>query len=281
MGAVAVAGMGQIMNLLMEWILSLVVNWITGLFSFVSSFVSASFFQNEFVDASLDLFYRVGVGVLTLGLIKAIIMQVEGASHGNGFDRSCIFSFIKAYGLLIFCRPIILLMFEGTNTLANTMVSGIQVSVNFTVAGQILTVAPMYTIGLIVTLVCTISVLLQILRQYMVIYIQVLTGYLYIYDVAAGNDQALGEWARDVLSGRITFALQYVCYIYGMSTISSAINNLDVGQLLLSLIFLLSANTIPALLKRWGYTGSTAGGAFGRFMGTAANVGMTVARFAV
>lgn len=281
MGAVAVAGMGQIMNLLMEWILSLVVNWITGLFSFVSSFVSASFFQNEFVDASLDLFYRVGVGVLTLGLIKAIIMQVEGASHGNGFDRSCIFSFIKAYGLLIFCRPIILLMFEGTNTLANTMVSGIQVSVNFTVAGQILTVAPMYTIGLIVTLVCTISVLLQILRQYMVIYIQVLTGYLYIYDVAAGNDQALGEWARDVLSGRITFALQYVCYIYGMSTISSAINNLDVGQLLLSLIFLLGANTIPALLKRWGYTGSTAGGAFGRFMGTAANVGMTVARFAV
>lgn len=258
---------------LQQWFFSNVVNWLVDLFDVCIQLLQNSFFDHSFVSGLLRFFEVVGGLMLAVGFLKRLISEAEKQMHGEGgvfIDQ--FWDLIKAYALLLFCRPAVLSSHELMVYLADLITS------NFYVApGRLngitlnaVTSSLFEILIVIVAIVCTIIMLLTILRQYVILLVQILTGYLYVFDVAAGNSNAIAEWGRDMIGARIAFSLQLVFYEFGITELATSFTG--GGQLVVAGVALLGASIVPTVLKRWGYANQNGGGALGRFASTAAMV---------
>ena len=169
------------------------------------------FFGHAFIRESLDFFGWVAGLLLTCGFVMQLCHIVERAAHGETTPvADIVLPILRGYGMLLFCRPVILYLNELFWSLTDALSD--------------------------------------------------ITG--------AFPADVLGEWARDVLAGYITFGFQLVLYRVGMILLN---DNLLVGIALLA-----TTGAVPVILRRYGYANQT--GSIGRYAGQAVNIGMSVAR---
>ncbi len=248
-------------------ILALIAKASTALFNFITTMLNQSFFTHDFVKGTLNFFQTIGYILLLAGFVKSLITAVEQHVHGDGNDIGArCFSFLKAYGMLLFCRPIINYAHELVLTIVRLITASLSpdftiISIRFNdIINGTGTAGIVFSIIFIIMLIVSVLMVFHLFKQYVVIYVQVLTGYLYVFDVAAGNDGAIGEWGRDVISGRLTFGLQLLCYSAGMDFAATGYNTNHVPTYFIAGVLLIGAASIPSILKRWGYSSGSSGG---------------------
>ena len=255
-----------------EWFFSGVVNWLVDLFDICLQMLDNTFFEHEFIIGLLRFFEVVGVVMLGIGFIRRLLVEVEQQRHGEGGNTFGLFvDIIVAYGMLLLSRHVVLASHEFLVYIADLIAS------NFNVAPNGLSVimlnptasSLLEVIVVVIAVVCTIVMILAILRQYIILLTQILTGYLTVFDVAAGNFGAIGEWGRDVFGARIAFALQLILYKFGIVEMANGFTG-NGGHLVVAAAVLLGVSVIPSALRRWGYANQSGSGALGRFVSTAA-----------
>lgn len=257
---------------LQEWFFSNAVNRLVDLFDVCIQLLQNTFFNHSFVAGLLQFFELVGILMLAIGFIRRLLVEADRQTHGEGGNVFEMFKDVfKAYAMLLLCRHAVLASHEFIVYIADLITSNFNVAPSAMNGLQInLTVMSLFeVITVIIAIVCTVVMILAILRQYVIILVQILTGYLYVFDVAEGNIGGIGEWARDVIGARISFALQLIFYQLGITELSNAFTG-NGGHLVVAAAVLLGVSVVPTALRRWGYANQSGGGALGRFVSTAA-----------
>lgn len=260
-----------LLSSLTSWVFGSMTGWLVDMYEAVLTVQNNTFFRHDFVSGLLSFFEVVGATLLVVGFVKRLIVTTEAQTHGDGAESvwDIFKDLLKAFGLLIFCRPIVLFSHDLLMYLADLITANLNAATgNITALSiNVLSTTILSLISLIVAIVCSFIMLFTVLRQYAIMLIQIFTGYLYVIDVAGGGGNGLGEWARDVAGARIAFAMQLVFYKFGMMELA---NNLAGGAgLFVAVSCLLGASIVPSVLKRWGYANQTGSGALSRFASTA------------
>ena len=256
-------------------------NALAHVFHIVLRFLQQNFFSHGFISATLNFFEAVGALMLLAGAVKTLIVAAEQHLHGeSGGLGARMLNFIKAYAMLFLVMPVVLLSHSFVIRLSMRIAapfvpdfSDVEITMKDASLLDGAASSILFAIIFTIMLISSILILFHTLKQYVTLYVQVLTGYLYVYDVASGNSNAIGEWGRDVITGRITFGLQLICYQVGMYLCAGAFSNEDYTSLLVGSALLIGVCTIPSALKKWGNAvGGGGGGAIATFASVAASV---------
>lgn len=251
------------------------------LYTFITTDLPSNFFDNQFVSASLDFFQWFGIVIFAVSFILMLLNVIESRAAGEYVNFSTVFSGIyKSFILLVFSRPLVIWAFDFSHTIATSLLSGIANNVTLpqlpTGLGAILDgikEAGNLSLISIIMLIMTIVVFFQILTLYGMLYIQIVTGYLYIADVMRGDQSAIIEWTRDVASTGITFMLEYIFYSAGFYIMDmNALNSISACAP--GLILIIGSAAIPTALRKWGYShgSGSARGVISAFTGAASGV---------
>lgn len=261
-----------LISALSAWLFGSISEWLISMYEAVLVVQTNSFFEHEFVSGLLTFFEVVGGSLVVAGFVKRLIIDAEKQLHGDGCEsvKDIFMDFLKAIGLLLLSRHVVLLMHSALMYVVDLVTANMAISKgNISVLmSSALMSSILNLIAMIVALVCSVIMLFAVLRRFAIMLIQIFTGYLYVFDVLGGGGAGIGEWARDVAGGCIAFALQLVFYKFGMMELA---NNITGGKgLFVAVSFLLGASIVPTVLKRWGYANQSGSGALGRFASTAA-----------
>ncbi len=257
---------------------------VSHLFHIVITFLQQNFFGHPFIGATLGFFEAVGGIMLLVGLLKSIILSAEQSMHGEAPALGAkLMSFLKAYAMLLFCRPVVMFfhmfIINIVSLIASPFIpdfSDMEITMkDFNLLSGALS-SILFAVVFAVMSIATVLMIFHVFKQYITLYVQVLTGYLYVYDIASGNDNVIGEWGRDVVSGRLTFGLQLMCYQVGMYLCAGAFSGNDYVSYLVGGVLLVGVCTIPSALKKWG--NSVGGGGGGGIANLAYMASMMISR---
>lgn len=255
-------------------------NWLPLLFTAISrslcdaigNFVNALaviysnvFFATEYINEFLDFFYFLAWIILSVGFIKGLVTELDRSYHGEASLLQDLFkNFMMASGVIFFARYGVLWANEMTIKLINDLTNvtmgsiwdaAIGISVGVMGASSIV----WFLFVLLIVTVVSIITIWNAFKRSGVLLLQIITGYFYSFDLAAGNSGVLGEWIRDIVSGCITFGLQMILYQVGMKYVADGLIRLSgpIGffnpNLIVGLTFLATAGSIPTIMRRWGY----------------------------
>lgn len=249
----------------------------------------AAFFGHAFITESLDFFMWVAGILMAFGFLAQLGRILERAAHDELTPAAeVVFPILRAYGMLLLCKPAVLwlnaLFLDITDRLSNVSGHAAESMFEVIAAGWEMTVANwLLTLGMVII---TAMMLLRLCKRLVTIYIQIAAGYFYCFDLMRGSN-VLGEWGRDVLAGYITFGIQMVIYKAGLVLLATGLYNsgnvfsLADGNMLVGCVLLLGVGVVPMALRRWGYANQQGSGGFGRAVGQAVNVGMSIAHLAL
>jgi len=259
-----------------------VIDAVDTVYTLTLTIMTAGFFNNAYVVESLGFFRFLSFMILAASLVFSLFSMLEKEMHGDYSDRKAIaFNFIKAWGMLLLVQPVVMLtndwIFRTSDMLSNVSLTNSvsEAMSTLTAPARLATLGVYDMILLIVIAIVSVIVMLAALSRYAVLYIQILTGYLYVFDVGRGNTNAIGEWGKDVLAGCITFGMQFICYRIGMVMIANGIVFGDIPGTIVGLAFMVGASTAGATLKKWG---TAIQKQRGQGMTQLVNVGMMAAR---
>ena len=273
-----------VLTLFLNWSFSQAVDLTGWIYNSLTSTLNASFFDNAYIRETLSFFQWLAGILLTFGFVSALFRLLERSAHGESVNPTWMFfSAAQAYGMILFCKPIMFWLNEAFYDLANVLTNvSITVDVSQTMSHMQPGLQSQLVRSLIVTIIIVVVsciVLFKALQRFVVIYIQIATGYFYVFDLMHGNN-TLGEWGRDVISGFVTFGFQYCLYRVGMvlilqgATDSGALINFTNSNFVVGLCFLLGVGAVSASLRRWGYANQPSGikQAFGQAMSLAGGI---------
>ena len=104
--------------------------------------------------------------------------------------------FVAAYHCSVISVPSLLEPIGLSNNLGSSYLGNLQ------------SVTVQLAVVILVMLVATLIMFLSLLKRFATLYIQILLGYVYIFDVVKGNTNSVGEYAREIAAGIITFFVQ-------------------------------------------------------------------------
>ena len=258
-----------VLTLLLNWVFSQAVDLTGWIYNSLTSTLNTAFFNNAYIKETQSFFQWLAGILLTFGFVCALFRLLERSAHGEPVNPSWMFfSAAQAYGMILFCKPVMFWLNEVFYELAEklTYVS-ITVNVSKTMSHmqpglQSQIVRSLIIVIIIVVVSCI--VLFKALQRFVVIYIQTATGYFYVFDLMHGNN-TLGEWGRDVISGFVTFGFQYCLYRIGMVLILQGADdrgdfiNFTNSNFVVGLCFLLGVGAVSMSLRRWGYANQPSG----------------------
>ena len=244
------------------------------------------FLGSAFVGSMMRFFRWLALILLFCGSIVRLLRMLEAIRHGEAAGMGdLLFDLLKGYGLVLFCLPVV----EWMNTLFGTCTAQVlDAAVSVETTGSLLGTlsasdgkiwgTSLLLFGLVVV---TVIMLFRVMKRACTVFLQVVVGYLYAYDLVKGND-VLTEWCRDVLAGYITFAFQLLFYHAGLQLLTNGLRgsgSLLGADTLVGITLLVGVSVIPAALRKFGQTPPP--GSFARGLGQAVNIGMGIARLAM
>lgn len=245
------------------------------------------FFNTQYVNEFLDFFYFLAWIILSVGFIKGLVTGMERSYHGEAsLLDDLIKNFMIASGVILFARYGVLWANEMTvkliNDLTNVTLGSIWDAAAGSTVGLVNTSSVLwFVVVLIIIIVVSFKTLWSAFKRCGILLLQIITGYFYSFDLAAGNSGVLGEWVRDVVSGCITFSLQMILYQIGMRYASDGLlrlfpsEGINNSSVIIGLTFLATAGSVSTIMRRWGYANQQGSGR----MTQAAYLALSAARF--
>lgn len=273
-------------NVFQNFIIQKVIDFLSNVIPVITNNIHTTFFGNSFITALLGFFKWLAFILLTCGMVARIMRIQEAAHHGEPFHLGDILlDVIKSYGMILFCFPVIQflndLFMSSTDRIINLVANG-EPAVG--IVDVIMARPPelfgnmLLGIGLEIV---TIIMLFRSMKRACTIFLQIVLGYLYSYDMMKGSNM-ISEWIRDVLAGYLTFAFQLMFYRVGLLLMTQGLRvsaNLFQGSTLVGITLLVGVSVIPTALRKFGQPAPP--GSFARGFGQAVSLGMSVARFAL
>lgn len=261
--------------------------------SLANNLGSDLFFGNAFVKESLAFFQWFAAILLAAGFLVELLKSAERSAHGERISfAEGVFGLLKGYGMILFVYPVMMCLMDIFTIISNALCNiGISSPPFVETLQSTLSDASLVTLfvsGIVTLTICIVSVmmLVRIFRRFAIMYIQILTGYLYVYDLAKGNN-VLGEWGRDVIAGFITFHLELTMYNVGLKLLAIGISETGSifsflnGNTFVGLTFLFSVGIAPLVLRRWGYANQSSHRMGQMLMQGASTTASIAARFIV
>ncbi len=249
----------------------------------INNGVQSIFFQNNFIVMFLALFKWLAMILLTVGFIARLMRMLDATRHGESADfRDCLTDILKAYGLTLFCLPIMNFLNQLFAVVSNQVVALIPQNPSFSITAALLGRANVTgnLLLVIVVLVIVLIMFFRVMKRVCVIFLQIVLGYLYAYDIAKG-DNMIGEWAKDVLAGYLSYFFQMMFFRIGIALFSaglSAGSSPYSGDCLVGLALLIGVTAVPSALKKFGQSSSSG---VGRSFGQVVMMGASMARFII
>ena len=113
-----------------EFIYKVIIEMLVWFYETFNEVLNIHFFNHSFVSGLLGFFEVVGAVVLVIGFVKAVITETERQLHGEGFALGQrALDFLKAFGLLLFCRPVVLGSHSFMLDLADLITSNLTIDI--------------------------------------------------------------------------------------------------------------------------------------------------------
>lgn len=255
--------MNGIAQKLIEWAVSL-SNWF---YTVITTVMSSAFFRHEFITGTLSFFKWLTAALATVGFLKSLLTLLDRTRHGEyAAWQDLVFSIMRTYGMILLCEPVVKALMEAFNMVTDALCGAVGSADLSAITGVTTGLQNIGALKLVEALVMWIFVAVvsaimvyRTFQRFIVVYIQIATGYFSVYDIMSGNN-VIGEWARDVVAGFVTYGFQIFLYRAGMTCICAAVSAdfafLDFSDpnLIVGLTFLFGVSAVPIALRKLGYT---------------------------
>lgn len=211
---------------------------------------SVDIFNQDIVKSILDFFRFLGGIVLAVGIVFAIANFAISRVEGNYVPIDKFFmNIFYSVVALFFMQDGAIFVFN----LADTISAQIKDVVKMQKADEIvkllcnvLTYSIVWEIVLFtVWVIMLLIVYFQAAKRSGMYVIQILVGYMYIFNIPSGNTEGIFDWCRQTAALAITNVLQISMLIVSLRFLSS-------GKFMPSLVILFAATSVEKVAARYG-----------------------------